>query len=151
MNDTEPTGECLFSNPGPENAKVLMEAMALRLIEQTEQTWVEDYLEKAVDWTDEEGSAWLRSRPKHVQDMLIRFPLFSLVRAVDTQSLHVPAEGTVGIVVSITEKGNGEVLPRVVQSPEGRVAAACDPNWLELVAWPPGGSPDDLRQVINGD
>lgn len=123
---------------------ILTQQYADRRAAQAGQPWVTAYLGAPTqEWSDE-ARIWVRSRPRAVQEMMLRFPPGCLVRTVPGAELIVPAPGTVGIVVSYSDDG----YVCVIQGPTTGVRAACAADELELAGCPAGQSPDDVRAVL---
>ena len=89
------------------------------------------------------GSAdWVRSRPSVIAELMCAFPPMCLVRA--TRPLLCPAPGTTGIVVSYFEDGT----LTVVQDPSSGVRTQCQSDWLEVVGYHSGMTPEWVRKVL---
>ncbi len=96
----------------------------------------------------QEGIDWIRSRPPVLHDVMIRFPPSCKVKA--TIPLHVPAPGKVGQVVSYVEKEDGSPPNvRVVELPDGNIAAECETSWLEVVGYYENLTPEFVRLALS--
>lgn len=110
-----------------------------------DQSWVPEWTDPVL-WDDNpEANTWLRSRPKAIWPLLVRFPPSCVVRPL--RPLHVPAWGTFGIVASYHEDGTIGVL----QKPDGRVLAQCPLDAIEPVFWWRGWTPHRVREVLGLD
>lgn len=108
------------------------------------QPWVQDWLmEPRAEWPTH-ATEWVLTRPRSVQELLVRFPPGCLVRAKPEQHLLVPAPGTFGLVCAYCEDERVWVL----QSPNSFVRAQCRADWLELAACRDGQGPEDVRRVL---
>jgi hypothetical protein len=108
------------------------------------QPWVADWVnEPRAEWP-EHAVEWVRTRPRSVQELLVRFPPGCLVRSVPQKHLMVPAPGTLGIVLSYNEDGTVTVL----QSPDSEVRVQCEADWLELAMCRQGQEPADVKRVL---
>jgi len=111
------------------------------------QPWVKTWAEESrAQWPDD-AAEWVRTRPRSVQKLLVRFPPGCLVRSKPEKRLMVPAPGTVGIVTSYYESG----MVSVIQGPDSNVRAQCEADWLEVVVCRQGQYPDDVRRVLGWD
>ena len=107
--------------------------------------WAQDHM-AVKEELNAEAIDWIRSRPPVVRDLMLKFPPSCLVRA--NTPLRHPAPGVIGKVVSYLENGN----VRVVDGPDGDVAAECQPHWLEVVGYWNGVTPDRVREILkSGD
>ena len=108
------------------------------------QEWVKD-------WQVEDANItpvmirWMRSRPYNIKEVMLKFPVECLVRA--TRDLVCPAPGTVGFLAGYNE--NGTMI--IVQHPDQDLSARCDPDWLEVVGYRKGLTPNDVRSILEGD
>lgn len=84
---------------------------------------------------------WLNSRPKEVIEMMLRFPIDAKVKS--TRPLDCPKPHEIGIVVSYLE--NGLVYVAVPGRP---LKAQCQQDWIEIVEYRKGLSPDDIRKHL---
>ena len=109
--------------------------------------WTKDWQRGEPEAT-EEVVQWMSSRPRAVKDIMIRFPPACLVRSKPGCDLMTPEPGATGFVNGYREKGDGTIMLLVVQGPKGRVLAECDPDWLEVVGYRSGQTPDFVRGVI---
>lgn len=108
------------------------------------QPWVKDWVsEPRAEWPAH-AVEWIRTRPRSVQELLVRFPPGCLVRPVRGRRLLVPAPETLGIVVGYFENGTVSVI----QCPDSEVRAQCEADWLELAVCLAGQEPDDVRRVL---
>lgn len=108
------------------------------------QPWVKDWLSNPKSEWPADAVEWIRTRPRSVQELLVRFPPGCLVRAKPEKQLMVPAPGTLGIVLSYYENGGVSVL----QGPDSPIRVQCEADWLELAACRAGQEPDDVRRVL---
>jgi hypothetical protein len=93
---------------------------------------------------DAEAIEWIRSRPKSIHALLRRFPPGCLV--VAKRPLRCPAPGEVGRVVSYLEAGEVSVVA------EGNpIRGCCKPDWLEVVGYLPGVTPDDVAAILDAE
>lgn len=77
---------------------------------------------------------FLRGLPPAVLEVAERFPPGAIVRAGDGHRLICPAPGKIGLVTSYLENDDDTVSVNVEGgSVVGPIAAACDPDWLEVV------------------
>lgn len=99
---------------------------------------------------DDEAIRWLRARPESLRQLVLRFPPSCIVRAIATTGLRCPAPGTVGIVRHWREPSadRPEGLIGVLSHPEGRIVHDCRPEWLEVVGYYKGLTPDVLGALL---
>lgn len=90
--------------------------------------------------TDEQR-AWVQERPPAIHALMIRFPPCCEVRA--NRPLVCPAPGETARIASYTE--GGEVS---VTFDRGESRAFCKPDWLEVVSYADGMTPDDVRAAL---
>jgi|SRR5690348_11642137 len=91
---------------------------------------------------------WMRTRPKRVQEMMVRFPPGCIVKA--TRPLVCPAPGTTGQVAVYCERKDGSISLKVLGDDAllgGKTLAECDPEWLQVVEYL-YLSPADVRAAI---
>ena len=131
-----------------DKTKIIMDSMAHKLSEQASQDWVDEWKSMEDDAWDEECLEWLHSRPGNVQEAIVAFPPMCLVRAKESETLQIPAPGTVGILVSWIEKADGSITVRVIQSPDGNIAAECHQDWLEVADYCAGNTPEKIRSLL---
>lgn len=91
-----------------------------------------------------EGAAWIRSRPPEIRALIRRFPPRCIVRA--RRPLVVPAPGREGEVVSYGE-GSGTIGVE----DGGGFRGHCDPDWLEVVSYQDGVTPEDVARILDED
>lgn len=111
------------------------------LVVDFDQSWVESW-QAGVPPTDSDALVWIRSRPAVIKELMLRFPPSCLVKA--TRPLACPHPGTLGIVTSLLEDGNVSVR----QEPHGTVRAECEPEWLEVVGYHRGMTPQWVSEVL---
>ena len=109
--------------------------------------WVAEWVRG--EWVeDTESIAWLKDRPPVIKEMMLIFPPSCVVRA--NQRLHCPAPGGFGIVTSYfepcEEKPSGLISVR--NGPEGDTRHQCQPEWLEVVAYWQGITPERLCEIF---
>jgi hypothetical protein len=110
--------------------------------------WVAEWL-KEVAWVeDAESIAWLKDRPPIIKEMMLKFPPSCVVKA--NRPLHCPAPGGFAIVTSYfepsEEKPNGLISVR--NGPEGDTRHQCQPEWLEVVGYWQGVTPERLQHIF---
>lgn len=105
------------------------------------QDWVAEWQAGTFD-RNQEALDWMRSRPATVKVLMVQFPPSCLVAA--TRPLRCPAPGTVGIVRTYFD--NGDVS--VVQHPTSGVRAKCHPDWLEVVGYWRGLTPELVKEIL---
>jgi hypothetical protein len=87
---------------------------------------------------------------------LVRFPPGCEVQARVGKVLGVPAPGRKAVIHCYTEKGGGGGMLKLVDyevahgRPGPQVIAECDPDWVEVVQYEDGWTPDVVRAVISG-
>lgn len=116
--------------------------------EETESSWVEEWVRDQT-WTPvEAGVAWLRARPACLHPLMILFPPCAVVRA--TVPLSIPAAGSVGVVQSWFEPTDEdpEGLVGVAQRPEGQLRAQCSSRSIEVVSFWRGWTHDRMREIL---
>jgi hypothetical protein len=91
-----------------------------------------------------ESAEWIRSQPKSIHALMRKFPPGCLVRA--TRPLVCPGLGEVGMVVSYLEEGGVTVV--VNGNP---IRGACQPDWLEVVLYQEGLTPEDVAAVLDAE
>jgi hypothetical protein len=109
--------------------------------------WTKEWQEG--EWEmDEEAIEWLRNLPTSVHPLLLKFPPSCLVKA--NTELLCPAPGEIGIVTSYTEPDEkcpeGQISVR--QSPEAGIRMQCRPEWLEVVGYYKGITPDVIKLLL---
>jgi len=110
--------------------------------------WANAWQEGTMEF-DKDSIDWIKSRPENIRDLLIRFPPSCIVRA--TRSLVCPAPGDVGIITSYSEPDekypNGTVSVRA--SPYACTRAQCDPEWLTVVGYYQGITPEVIKMIFD--
>lgn len=107
------------------------------------QPWVKKWV--SAEYEETPGNvSWVQTRPRSIQDLMIRFPPNCLVRTFPSKELVIPKPGTLGIVVSYREDGGVTVM----QHPDAEIRAVCDPSWLEVVGYFRGITPEAIRKMI---
>ena len=86
---------------------------------------------------------WIKSRPKQIQDMIVKFPPDAKVRTKPGVKLHIPAPGESGIVCSWCENGCVSVV-----TPTSLVRAHCAADDLELIECRPGTSVEEIEKIL---
>ena len=91
---------------------------------------------------------WIRSRPASLHETLIAFPPNCVV--VPLRALVVPERA--GIVVSYFEPGSSCVPPSVsvCEGPEGDTRGECDLNWIRVIGYWRGITPEKVRGWLKG-
>jgi len=92
--------------------------------------------------------AWLKERPKAVQEMARKFPHYQMYLVKKGAPYRFTGEGCVVAVYSFVEGKRGvELRCRVLRSPIGYagVIAEIDPEYLEPITL------DDLKEMVKGD
>ncbi len=104
-----------------------------------EPAWLADHTKTAEpdDWTIK----WIRSCSAEQQKMLLRFPPSCVVKG--KVPLGVPSPGRFGIVVNVSGK-----FVYVIDGPEGDIKAECKPNWLEVVGYWKGWTPERVAETL---
>lgn len=112
-------------------------------------SWMDEWQRGEPD-LDDESVEWLRTRPGAVQQLMLRFPPSCIVRAVDGKQLLCPAPGTHGIVTSYSEPSEEKPkgLVSVRDGPYGSVRHQCLPEWLEVVGYWKGLTPERLKKIL---
>lgn len=107
-------------------------------------------MKKPTEQDMQEGIAWLRARPKCLHELMMRYPPSCKVRALC--DLHVPGPGKIGQLVSYVEdkSGKNEHMLRVVELPNGHIAAECKPEWLEVVEYWEYATPEFVKNALTG-
>lgn len=105
--------------------------------------WVEG------EWTsDNESLEWIKSRPEAVKKMMLAFPPSCVVKA--NINLHCPKPDEFAIVTSFyepsSEHPNGLITVR--DGGEGEIRHQCEPEWLEVVAYWRGWTPEKMQEVL---
>lgn len=108
------------------------------------QPWVAEHLAMPATKWSREGLEWMHSRPRVIQELLVRFPPMCLVRSKPGLSLLIPGPGTVGIVLAYSEDGN----VAVIQGPESPMRGWCPADEMELAGCVKGLDPDDIRAAL---
>lgn len=87
---------------------------------------------------DRDLRRWVATLPLEIRMLMVKYPPGCLVRAV--VPLHIPAPGTVGVVISYGARGPKCPLGwlGVVQSPTETVRAVCVPEQLDVVGFRQG-------------
>jgi hypothetical protein len=106
--------------------------------------------EKSLEESQQAAIDWIRSRPRSLHDVMVKFPPNCLVRA--TRRLHVPAPGkTARVKVYIDNKQEDEMPSvRVVEEPDGDVLAECQTDWIEVVSYWEWSTPDFVKIALEG-
>lgn len=84
---------------------------------------------------------WLVSRPQVIKDLIVKFPPDCLVKA--TCVLVTPAPGETGIVASYFENSMISVVV-----PGKDIKAQCEADWLEVVEYRKGSTPEDVKKML---
>jgi len=84
-----------------------------------------------------------RSLPTQVKSLMIKFPMWCLVKA--NRKILIPWPETVGIVTSYYE--NGEVL-EIQQCPSDKNKANCLLEWLEVVGYWRGLTSEKMQKLF---
>jgi len=95
---------------------------------------------KPFDW-DAETVKWFKSRPQVIKDLLVKFPPDCLVKG--TRPLGTPAKGETGIIASYFENGLVSVVV-----PGKEIKAQCQAEWLEVVEYRKGSTPEDVKKIL---
>jgi|GEM_PF-2782059 len=90
---------------------------------------------------------WVRTRPRAVQEMMLKFPPDCLVTA--TEQLFCPHFGSVGIVDSYGELTDGSVQLTVRQRPGPSALARCLPEQLRVVGSRGCFTSDWVREILD--
>ena len=93
---------------------------------------------------DPQDIEWVRSRPDSVKALMLAFPPSCVVRAVDGRKLYCPAPGHLGIVTSYIKGGTLTVR----DGPDGGVRFECQPDWLEVVGYWSGLTPQIMAEIL---
>jgi hypothetical protein len=89
----------------------------------------------------------MSDKKRSKEDEMIRLPPSCQVKA--TRPLHVPGPGKIGQVIAYVEKMvDGKPGVRVMEFPDGDIAAECDPDWLEVVSYYENVTPDFVRAAL---
>jgi len=86
---------------------------------------------------------WLNTRPLKIIELILAFPPEAKVKTVQGRALDCPKPWEVGIVASYFEDGNISVVV-----PGRPLRAQCQPEWLEVVEYRKGLSPDQIRRYL---
>ena len=100
-------------------------------------SWVEPYV-----WS-EEAKIWLRERPPEIVEMMLKFPPDAKVKG--TRPLDCPKPWEVAIVVSHFDSGLVSVAV-----PGRPLKAQCEQDWLRVIDYRKGMTPDDIRRILEG-
>jgi hypothetical protein len=104
--------------------------------------WVEEWLGPAHKFENgEEAINWIRSRPDCVKDLMVKFPPSCVVWS--DVPLH-SADHQYGIIASYSE--NGQVS---ITYPDANVRGFVDPQYLRVIEYWGGITPDLIRQLIS--
>ena len=96
--------------------------------------------ERPYQWTPD-AIKWLKSRPQPIIDLMLRFPFDAKVVALI--DLQVPPPGQVGIIASLFENGDVSVVV-----PGSDFKAICKTEWLKVIEYRPGATPDDIKGYL---
>lgn len=96
----------------------------------------------------EEIRQFLAGMSPECQAVAVQFPPACLVRA--NRPLHTPAPGTVGLIMSYRERADGRITVTVLPHPEATVPGECEPEWLEVVHYRNGITPEYITGVLRG-
>lgn len=115
-------------------------------------TWVAEMQRSEGLVVDPETVTWMRTRPNEVKALLRRLPPHCVVRGL--RPLMAPAPGHLGIVVTYRENGMVTVVHHPSERdsiPTGYVRGACDPDWLEAVAFSDGLTLEVVAAILDGE
>jgi hypothetical protein len=79
---------------------------------------------------------------------VIKFPPSCVVKAKDGVELACPRKGFYGLVTSYTRDGSDVKVTPAPYDKEAQFAGMCDPDWLEVVGYWRGLTPDKVRSII---
>lgn len=101
---------------------------------------------------------WLRSRPAYMRELMIRFPPSCVVQSAPGHVHHIPAPGTLGVLISWYEPGerNPNGLMNILQledalendSRKQYTAGQCLPEHLAVVAYWKGWTPERMKKLF---
>lgn len=93
---------------------------------------------------------WMRSRPNTIKRLLVKFPPGCILRAKDEWDLHCPAKGELALILSWTEPTPDcpEGTISCAKYPDGKVRAWCKPEWLEVVHYTCGMTPEKVKEIL---
>ena len=92
---------------------------------------------------------WLRSLPKPLQDIAKQFPPLCAVRAKAEKSLHYPAPGEIGQVISYHENDNDPKYTLIVSVPGKEGSGECEASWLQVIGYNPEVTQEFVETVID--
>jgi len=81
-------------------------------------------------------------------DTVLKFPPSCVVRAKDGVDVACPRKGFYGIVTSYTRDGSEVKVTPAPYDKEARFAGMCDPDWLEVVGYWQGLTPDKVVSIL---
>ena len=116
-------------------------------IHQSWQTaWQEGNLE-----LDAESIEWIRSRPDCIKKVMLKFPPSCIVRS--DLDLLCPALGCDGIVSSYFEPDSEhpDGMLSVRSFPDAEFKAQCRPEWLKVVGYYKGLTPERIKEVLSNE
>lgn len=109
--------------------------------------WLDQY--SKVEAVPETTVDWIRQVAINakLRKMVTKFPPSCVVRA--KQKLGCPRPGRLGIVVNMATSGHLKVIEADVPGASpNQFAGMCDPEWLEVVGYWRGLTPDGVKTIL---